>query len=98
MQTQTNFVSWNPSSKSQFISYSLNKKLQLLEFCDADAANKRGIRELRYWDAEHVQCLDWRPCIDSPVVAYGTGAGNVHLLNVSSAEEVMRNNKTFTLF
>jgi hypothetical protein len=83
-----NFVSWNPCSRAQLISCSTNK-LQLLEFCDDNGTrNKRGIRELKAWTVNQVQCLDWRPCVDSPVVAYGTSIGNVHLLNVQSAEEV----------
>jgi len=84
---QTNLVSWNPSSQSQFISYSQNK-LHLLEFGNESKSGERTIEEVKAWEAPQLQCLDWRPPVDSSVLAYGTKAGTVHLVNAESGDEV----------
>jgi WD40 repeat protein len=85
---QTNLVSWNPSSQSQFISYSQNK-LRLLEFSDDSKLGDRSIKEIKAWEASQLQCLDWRPPGDgSSVLAYGTSAGTVHLVNAETGDEV----------
>ena len=88
---QTNLVSWNPCSRSQFISYSKDK-LHLLEFYSQEGTSEgvaeRSVREIKAWDAQQLVCLDWRPPTDGPVLAYGTGIGTVHLLNAETGDEV----------
>ena len=90
---QTNLVSWNPSSRSQFISYSKDK-LHLLEFYTRAGTEiggaDRSVRELNAWDAPQLLCMDWRSPVDGPILAYGTTAGSVHLLNTKSGDEVGR--------
>ena len=81
-----NIVSWNPCTRSQLISYS-QRKLQLLEFGEEKKLS-RELNSLKSWDTQHILSLDWRPCVEDPVVAYGTSSGSVHLLNVSSGDEV----------
>lgn len=84
---QTNLVSWNPSSRAQFVSYSQNK-LHLLEFSDESKSGDRTLQEIKAWEAPQVSCLDWRPPLDGSVLAYGTRAGTVHLVNAESGDEV----------
>eukprot|EP01032_Pedospumella_encystans_P014614 gene14614-16769_t len=84
---QTNLVSWNPSSRAQFASYSQNK-LHLLEFSDENKSGDRTLQEIKAWEAPQVSCLDWRPPSHGSVLAYGTRAGTVHLVNAESGDEV----------
>ena len=84
---QTNLVSWNPSSRAQFASYSQNK-LHLLEFSDESKSGDRTLQEIKAWEAPLVSCLDWRPPSHGSVLAYGTRAGTVHLVNAESGDEV----------
>lgn len=84
---QANLVSWNPGSKSQFISYSQHR-LRLLEF-GADASQDRPVREIKSWDAPNLTCLEWRPPTDgAAVLSYGSGVGSIRLVNAHSGEEV----------
>ena len=90
-EMQANLVSWNPCNRSQFVTYSKDR-LQLLEFYNEQGVGcglaDRNVRQVKTWDAPQVSCIDWRPPVDGPLLAYGTSVGTVHLVNAHSGDEV----------
>lgn len=85
-------VSWNPFEKHQFV---LNgTKLELFEVNNhnddtTDNVQKVNLNHISSAEPNQLSCIDWHPCDETSLLAYGTSQGEVHLKNWQKSSEVL---------
>lgn len=101
----TRIAEWNPARGNQFAVISGNEKKCRLELFEIEQDKNKKSKEflaMRHYDVitganilqpVYATCLHWRPefgSLQNNMMAYGTSAGSIHVLDWSTLSEVCR--------
>lgn len=80
------FISWNPASSNQYARYLFNQQLDLVEIIEQNEIRKAIV--IDSIPEKSISCFEWQYSSTSPLLAYGTSLGNVHLVDWKNHKEV----------
>lgn len=79
-------ISWNPSNYAQFAHLIPNQQLSVLDVIVDDG--KRKVVTTEIISSENISCFEWQYVQQNSLLAYGTTAGAVVVLNSANSTQV----------